>query len=397
MARAGEIGEVQPVDSADVIVVGGGVVGCAAAFELARDVDVLVLESDAIAGGATGKASGLVSPVYDHRANLDAARYATAFFRSFDGTRNLTFTERPGVFCFAADERTHAVEASRVAADAGFDTAILDPDGLEREFPGVFNTGPFDGAAVFHDTGWVDSYTFATALQKEAEDRGATVETGVTVESVTTVNGEVSGVTTTEGRYEAGTVVAAAGWRTRSLLAEHLRIPVRPFRYQTATLEIERALDAAYPMAWEHGTRLYWRPTRSGSLHVGGQPYFVETPGSVRQSATDAFTRLVATAIPEYLCDLGEPRLQGTDTCKTGAAATPDTLPIIDEPPAGPDGLVLATGMHGFGIMLAPVAGAGVRSLVTGAEVPFPLDPYRLGRFDDRSESFGSAYIQSAP
>ncbi|MFB6268086.1 MAG: NAD(P)/FAD-dependent oxidoreductase [Halodesulfurarchaeum sp.] len=395
MPRAGEVGEVHPVDSADVIVVGGGVVGCAAAYELARDFDVLVLESASIAGGATGKASGLISPVYDHQANLDAARYATAFFRSFDGTRNLSFTERPGVFRFAAAERTHAVEASMAAADAGFDTAILDPDGLEREFPGVFNDGPFDGAAVFHDAGWVDSYTFATALQKEAEDRGATVETGVTVESVTTVDGAVSGVNTSEGRYEAETVVAAAGWRTRSLLAEHLRVPVRPFRYQTATLEIDRTLDDSYPMAWEHETRLYWRPTRSGSLHVGGQPYFVETPGSVRQSATDAFTRLVATAIPEYLRELGGPRLQGTDTCQTGDAATPDSLPIIDEPPDGPDGLIVATGMHGFGIMLAPVVGAAVRSLVGGEDAPFTLEPYRLARFADRSDAFGSEYIQS--
>ena len=81
-------------------------------------------------------------------------------------------------------------------------------------------------------------------------------------------------------------------------------------------------------------------------------------------------------------------------TCPTGDAATPDGVPIVDAPAEGPDGLVVATGMHGFGIMLAPVAGVAARARVTGDDPPFPSAPYALDRFADCSTDFGSSYIQ---
>lgn len=383
-------------DSFDVIVVGGGVVGCAIAYELAPDRDVLVLEKDTVASGATGKASGLLSSVYDHQANLDAARYATDFFDSFDGTRHVSIDGSEGVFLFAADERDHAETATENAIEAGFAAELLDIEGLQERYPGLFNLESFDGGVVFEDVGWTDSYTFATALQKEAEARGAEFETGDQVERIR-VDGGVSGVKTAHGEFEAPTVVVAAGWRTRKLLEEIVEIPVRPFRYQTAELEVERQLDETVPVVWEHEHLLYCRPTRDGSLHVGGQPYFVGSPGTTKHGATADFKRSIATVIPDLLPSLGEARLQSDDTCLTGDAATPDTLPILDAPEDAPDGLLVATGMHGLGIMLAPVAGRAIRALVLDEDAPFPLDPYRLSRFEDRGVDFGSDYIAPPP
>ncbi|MFB6124817.1 MAG: NAD(P)/FAD-dependent oxidoreductase, partial [Halanaeroarchaeum sp.] len=145
--------------------------------------------------------------------------------------------------------------------------------------------------------------------------------------------------------------------------------------------------------AWEHETLLYWRPTRGGDLHVGGQPYFVDDPGSVRTQVRPSFRDALARDLPRYLSALGDPRIRSEDTCRTGDAATPDGVPILDAPSEAPDGLVVATGMHGFGIMLSPVAGAAVRAHVTGERAPFDLDPYRLDRFETRGTDFDSAYI----
>lgn len=383
-------------DPYDVIIVGGGVVGCGAAYELAPDHDVLVLEKDTVASGATGKASGLLSSVYDHQANLEAARYATDFFESFDGTRHVSIDGSAGVFLFTEAERDHAETAAENAAEAGFGAEVLDVEALRDRYPGVFNLESFVGGVVFDDAGWTDSYTLATALQKEAEAEGATFETGVAVGKIQAEE-TVTGVRTEHGEFEAPVVVVATGWRTRGLLSGIVEVPVRPFRYQTAELEVEGRLDESFPIAWEHEDLLYWRPTRDGSLHVGGQPYFVGSPGTTKHGTTADFKRSIATAIPEYLPSLGDPRLQSDDTCLTGDAATPDTLPILDAPQDTPDGLVVATGMHGLGIMLAPVAGRAVRTLVTGEDAPFPIDPYRLSRFEDRGVDFGSDYIAPPP
>lgn len=384
------------MDSFDVIVVGGGVVGCAVAAELAPDHEVLLVEKDSVASGATGKASGLLSPIYDHQVNPEAAAYATEFFESFDGTRHTDVSFRDGVFLFAERERDHAAESVDIATEAGFDAELLDPDGVRERYPGVFNMEAFAGAARFAGVGWVDSHTFATALQKQAEAAGASLKTGTRVKRVMVEDG-VTGVRTDHGDFAAPNVVVAAGWATRQFLSDLVTVPMRPFRYQTAELEVETTFDDAFPIAWEHESLLYWRPTRDGALHVGGRPYFVGSPGTTKHGATVGFKRTIAKQIPRYLPSLGDPRLQSDDTCLTGDAATPDGLPILDAPEEAPDGLVVATGMHGLGIMLAPVAGATVRSLVTGEEPPFPIEHYRVDRFEDRGTEFGSDYIADPP
>jgi len=376
----------------DAIVVGGGVVGCAAARELAPDHDVLLVEKDTVASGATGKASGLVSPVYDHQANMPAARHATDFFEDFDGTGHVSVAWPGGVFLYGDDERDHAGEATGRAQEAGFAAENLDPAGLGDRYPGMFDTDAWAGAVVFDEVGWVDSHTVATTLQAQAADRGAEFRTGLRVKRVL-ADERVTGVRTDHGDFDAPTVVVAAGWRTRQVIEEHVPVPTRPFRYQTAELEVEQTLGDGFPVAWEHETLLYWRATREGSLHVGGRPYFVGSPGTTAHGATAEFKHTLARQIPSYLPSVGDPRLRSDDTCLTGDAATPDGVPIIDAPAEAPDGLVVATGMHGFGIMLAPVAGATIRALVTGKRPPFPIEPYAVSRFDDRGTDFGSPYI----
>lgn len=382
-----------PPSGSRVIVIGAGVIGCAIAHALAPDHDVTVLEKDTVAGGATGKASGLVSPVYDHRDFPQAARYATDFFREFDGTGHFTFHERDGVFLVGSEELDHAHEAVRVASDAEFGAEVLALDALHERYPGIFGTDRFAGAVRFDDAGWVDPHTFASALKEAAREAGAEFETGVEVTGFDR-DERVRGVRTTDGRYDADSIVVAAGWRTRSLVSDLVELPTRPFRYQTMTLETDRDLANGFPIAWEHDVKLYWRDTLQGALHVGGRPYFVSTVGDVRDGVTESFRRLVADRIPEYLPNLRSTRVLTEGTCPTGDAATPDGVPIIDAPTDAPDGLVVATGLHGFGIMLAPVAGAAARAQITDESPPFPLSPYELDRFDDRSPAVSSPYIR---
>ena len=385
-------------DRFDVIIVGAGILGCMAARELAPDHDVLVVERGQIGAGATSKASGLVTIVEEYSDVPAAAEYAISFFRDFDGTDDFAFTERPFIELRsdehdAADLRAHAASIR----ENGFEAAFHTPDELEERFPDTFRLSGHLGGIVYEDAGWLDPYTLVMTVKNDAEDAGVEFRTGVEVEAIAVDGGSVTGVETEAGTVEADRVVAAAGWRTRDLVADYVEVPVRPFRYQTYNLDHGREFTDAFPMAWDERSHLYWRPEHNGELHVGGGTYFVDPPGSVRTTTTESFQQLVADTIPERIVGLEDARFIAGDTCRTGDAATPDRYPVIDAPADAPDGLVVATGGHGFGIMASPPAGRAVRAVVAGEDAPFPIEQFALDRFDDRSTDFGSSYIVESP
>lgn len=383
----------------DVVIVGAGIVGCQAARELAPDHDVLVIDKGQIGNGTTGKASGLVTVVEEYSDTPSAARHAMDFFRMYDGTDNFSFTERSYLELRSSDHdpeelRDHAADLR----DGGFEAAFHTLAELDERFPGTFTLPDHAGGIVYEDAGWFDPYTYVMTVKDDAEREGAEFRTGVEVDDVVVEDDGVVGVETdADGRVGAEQVVVAACWRTRPMVSEYVQLPTRPYRYQTINIDHERELSEDFPMAWDEHTHLYWRPEHNGDLHVGGGTYFVDPPGSTRTTTTEGFRRLVADTIPERIRDLGEARLAHGDTCLTGDAATPDRYPIIDAPTEAPDGLVVATGMHGFGIMAAPVAGTAVRAIVAGEDAPFPVEEFSLDRFDDRSTGFGSHYIAESP
>ncbi|MFC7046031.1 NAD(P)/FAD-dependent oxidoreductase [Halobacteriaceae archaeon GCM10025711] len=352
--------------------------GVSAARELAPDHDVAVLEADQIANGATGHASGLVTVVADWAGQPEAARYAVDFFRAYDGTGEFTFHERPFVQLRTDPDAAGLREEAAAFREREFAVTAHTADSLQEQFPDAFDLADHTGAMVFDDAGWVDPYTYATSLADDAADAGADVRTGVEVTDLRVADGRVRGVETPDGDVTADTIVVAAGWRTPDLAG--VGMPVRPFRYQTANLDTAAEITD-YPIAWDQDSRLYWRPERNGELHVGGGAYYVTSPGSVRSATTEGFQRLLADTVPARLPEMRDARIVGDDTCPTGDAATPDHLPIIDAPDEAPAGLVVATGLHGFGIMAGPAIGRAIRARVTGEETPFPLDPFRLDRF----------------
>jgi glycine/D-amino acid oxidase-like deaminating enzyme len=376
----------------EVLVVGGGLAGVGAARELARDHDVTVLEADQIASGATGHASGLVTVVADWDGQPEAARYSVDFFREYDGTGEFEFHEQPFVQLRTDPGLDGLREEAARFRDRGFAVEAHDAESLDERFPDTFDLTGHTGALVVEEAGWVDPYTYAVTLADDAVSAGAEVRTGVEVTDVRVEDGRVAGVETTEGELTADHVVVAAGWRTPELAG--VDMPVRPFRYQTANLD-SSADVGDYPIAWDQDSRLYWRREQNGELHVGGGAYYVTEPGSVRSSTTEGFRRLIASTVPERLPELDDARVVGDDTCPTGDSATPDHLPVIDAPEEAPDGLVVAAGLHGFGIMAGPAIGRAIRARVTGESAPFPLDPFRLDRFDSTA-SWEFPYISAS-
>ncbi|MEF8840901.1 MAG: FAD-binding oxidoreductase [Haloarculaceae archaeon] len=330
----------------DTVVVGAGIAGCMAARELASDRRLLVLDRDGIAGAATGRSAGLVAPTLFFGDLPQVARHANHFVREFDGTGAFEFTPRNRVDLVTADGRPEAEETAERRAAEGFPVSYLDAGVVRGRYPALTMDG-FVGAVV--------------------------------------------GVATSTGTYRADEVVAAAGWRTRRLLLDRLDLPVRPYRTQCVVLDPGKPLDRSFPLVRVASEHLYVRPEHDGDLLVGGMAEPTDDPEGASTTADEPFRNRCAAVVPELFHGFERAGIvtdwAGVDAA-TPDAATPDARPVVDAPREGPEGLIVAPGFNGLGVMLSPIVGPAVRELLGGGHAGFPLRPFSLGRFDSSGADF---------
>ena len=368
----------------DVAIVGAGVVGAACAHALAPDHEVVVLDRGAVGGDTTAKASGVITTPSVFPAAPAVGDLAIDFFREFDGTGTFRFHERPKVQPVSP---TDADRARELGERPGL--SFVARDAVSDRFPGVFrDLGDAVGLLEYADAGFIDPVDFTHSLKYAAQERGAEFRTGVEVTGLRTSGGAVTGLDTAYGPVHADAVVAAAGWRTRDLLTDHVALPTRPFRWNALVLEPDEPVGPNYPIGAAGHLRIYWRPTVEGRVLVGGNEHVVSDPVTTAPAVQASFRRTVREDVGAVLDGLADAAVVREDCCPSADTATPDTWPIIDAPAEAPDGLVVATGFHGRGVMTAPVTADAVRSLLTGEDTPAPLDRFALDRFDDRSADF---------
>lgn len=370
-----------------VAVIGAGVIGCAIARELSPDHEVHVFDKGQVAGEATALAAGEITMLSSYDDHPSIGWHAVDFFREYDGTGQFTFAERPSIGLITPDREGEKRRYADRAAEKDLPVTFLDSETAKERYP-RFTFADFAGALEHGVSGFVDPYTFAVTLQQDAEENGATFHTNTPVTETLTEDGAVTGVQTAAGRFDADHVVVAAGWRSRALLSDQLdvSIPVRPYRTQCIVLEPEEPLSSDFPMGWYPGEHVYFRAEHNGDLLVGGWSFAEENPESASKNADEGFSQHVADLVPTFL--EGFEQAGYVDDWAGIDAATPDTRPILDSPSDAPDGVIVATGFNGRGIMTSPVAATTVRSLITGEPTPFPTEPFALDRFETRSDEF---------
>ena len=367
-----------------VAVVGGGVIGCAVGRALATDHDVVVVEKGQVAAEASALAAGLITmtPSYSDLPEIPAL--ANGFFREYDGTGAFRYTERESVEPVPPDREGEARRRVERLRGEGVSVSFVESEDVAGRYPRL-DASNCVGVVVFEETGWVDPYTLATTLRDDAAERGATFRTGTAVTGVEIDGDTVTGLETDAGSVEADTVVAAAGWRTADLLSGVLELPVRPYR--TQCIVVDPGEDASdLPMGWLPDDHVYWRPEHNGDVLLGGWSFAEDDPESASGDEDEAFRQHAADLLPRVFEGMDDAAF--VDGWAGVDGATPDTRPIVDATPDAPDGLVVATGFHGRGVMTAPVAARAVRSLVTGGGTELPLSTFALDRFESRSREF---------
>ena len=370
---------------ADVVIVGGGVVGCATAYLLAKSgVPATLVEREAIGSCASGFAAGLLDPLHGYGIPGPLERFTQESFRMHTGLADelkadagvdLEYGRLPSLWVALNDaEAQELEEIYELAIRAeGFSTRQFDAEEARSLEPRL-SSGVL-GAVCVEGMRQVASYEYTLALAKAAEKHGATVRCG-TVQGLRRSNGRVSGVSVDGEEIATEKVVLAMGpWTEASASWLDFPVPVGPLKGQILRLDL-----AGPPLKYV----LY----RCGGGYVSSKPDGLIWVGTTEERVgfddcptMEARESIMREAV-EIMPKLSEARLVRQTACLRPACE--DGLPIIGEVP-GWQGVYLATGAGRKGILLAPAMARAVSDLITCGHTSLPIDGFSPGRFADAS------------
>lgn len=369
----------------NIVIVGSGIAGLSAAYQLTPDHEVVVVDRAGIGEGTSSRASGVMTAPVDYPDQSKWSAHTTEFFHDLDGTGTFDWTDRE----YVRGVRSEDLEKAEKTAEAD-GVSLVDAD----EYGKIFDDdAPYERALVWEDCGYCDVDDLLATLHSEAKRQGVEFRPDTTATSIRVEDGAATGIETEYGMVEGDVIVVATGSATRTLLEDVLSLPIKKFTWNVAYLDAD--LDEGYPMGGDPNYGAYWRGTDDGHLLVGIEHrYQSESSPEDEDTFGDRLDTLLSEELNGLLADIDS----GTDVvryevCPMADATTPDAKGIIDAPVEGLDDLVVAAGFHGAGVMATGSIGTAVRSLVTGEEAPFDLDPFRLDRFDTRGTDFPFASL----
>lgn len=386
-------------DRTDVVVVGGGIMGAATAYFLAADGDreVTLVERDNVAAGSTGDSSAILRHHYgDDEIYTEMAHWSHEFFRSFEERTGQPIAHADSPLVRFGEEGTevgeYAAAGYEVLADRGVPVSWIDGDELPERYPMYDGLESFDFAVSDDGAAYSDGADAANGFARAATDEGATVVTGVAVESIDVADGEVVGVETEDGRVDCADVVVAAGPWTPELAADvGVDVPITPTREQVVVLDPSDEYVAAFPELTPTtsmpGGEWYLRPDFGENVLVATHYLTEETDPNDYDDTPDESTLLELTdLVTETMPGLEDAGIQGA-YCGV-YSTTPDHDFVIDDP--GPDGCHLACGFSGHGFKHGPAVGRIVADLVVDGDTDLvDVDYFALDRFEDDPQGHG--------
>jgi sarcosine oxidase subunit beta len=365
-------------ESADVVVVGGGVIGTSAAFHLAEaGVDVCLLERDELAGGSTSRAAGGFRAQFSDPLNVALGlRSIEAFMR---------FAERPGseidlhqvgyLFLLDREEDVAAFrEGVALQNELGVPSRFVELEQVRELCPiagleGVLAATycPLDGYASPEAV--VQGYAAGTRAH------GGTVQTGCGVTGIRLAGPEIAAVETTLGAIATGTVVCAAGaWSPEIAAHVGVELPVQPYLREVGFTGPSDGLPPTIPLTVDFTSGLYFH--REGPGLLFGMADRDQPPG-FDASADPAWLEKVIEVAERRLPSLLDMGIAGG--WKGYYEVTPDHNALVGE--ANVSRFLYATGFSGHGFLQGPATGEIVRDLVLRQEPFVDLSPLSVERF----------------
>ncbi|MDT5068674.1 MAG: hypothetical protein QOK02_4829 [Mycobacterium sp.] len=377
-------------ETADVVIVGGGIEGAAAAWALAQRgiTDVLVAERNTVGSGMTGKSSGIVRCHYGVSSLAAMATFGLEVFEKAEEIFGADIGFRQtGYVVGVGEQNVEAMRKSLAAQRAvGVQTEEIDRSEVARMWP-FADLSPFGAFGWEARGGYGDAYMTAQAFAVSARSAGIRIRQGAAVAELSVVDDRVTGVRLADGtEVSTGSVVVATGAWTQPFLKPYgVDVPIRVVREQIVTIApgIDSTVVGSLPVFSDLVSLQYVRPEVGGDILFGNSDLSHSEeadPDDYSNRATDGFVDLTVAKVGE--------RFPGfPDAAITGSYAgcydvTPDWNPVISR--TGIDGLVVAAGFSGHGFKIAPAVGKLVADLVVdgrSADPRIPETEFRLSRF----------------
>ena len=272
MARSLRSGPALP-DRAEVVVIGGAIVGCSVAYHLTRRhiSDVVLLEQGTLTCGTTWHAAGLVSQLKSTHSLTRLATYSARLFEELeDETGQATGYRTPGSISVADNEQRweEILRGATMSEGVGIETRVIDLDEAKQRWL-LMHTDDLVGALYIPRDGQTSPVDTTMALAKGARSRGARVLEGVSVTELKVAGGKVTGVVNEAGEIETETVVLATGMWTRHLATQiGIDVPLQACEHFYIVTETLEGMEIGTPtLSMNTDTRVMVRLQNEWSRH----------------------------------------------------------------------------------------------------------------------------------
>ena len=360
----------------DVVIIGGGIVGAASAYYLARaGRRVLLVERGVIAGEASGRNGGHVSPTVDGPWGTVGLRTLELWPRLAEEIGYPTEYRRAGgLYVVMEDEPLTPEQIVEYRRACGFVAEALTPEECFKLLPQL--NPRIKGGVYAPRNGHANPILTTKGLAKAAQDRGAEVWTRTRVTGIDVRDGAVVGVETARGYVSTPYAVNAAGpWAAHVGAMAGVAVPVIPRRIQILLSEGQPPLTE---MVWT-GNGIYARQAAAGQLHFGaGGPAWDPIVQYYDKTVTAPTMQRIARRMVELMPGIGGVRILRSWAGVMGPTADGDPILELCDSPRG---FVVATGWGGNGFVTGPAVGLTVSELVLTGRAGIDISGLSLARF----------------
>lgn len=372
-------------NTADVVIIGGGVMGCSILYHLGQlgITNALLLEKEVLGSGSTGRSQAICRMHYSNPVTASMAWRSLDVFVNFaDVVGGSSGFVKTGYLVIVEDLERPGLERNvAMLQELNINTSLIAAADLKELAP-MIAVNEKEALAWEPGSGYADPYLVTTSYAARAKEMGAEIELRSPALSIEVSGDRVQAVVTERGRVETPTVVMAAGpWSRQEMAKVGVDLPLIPVRHQVATLT--RPVDRLphHPTVGDIAQSFSFRPDGSSMTLVGfgeEDEVDIETYNQgVEISEVPATLGKLATRMPAMEDSYFRGGWSGLFT------TTPDWHPILDRVP-GIEGMYCAVGFSGHGFKLSPMIGATMAELIVhGQASTVDISQLRFTRFEE--------------
>jgi sarcosine oxidase subunit beta len=368
--------------TASAVIIGGGISGCAIAYELAKRgmKDIVVVEKQYLCSGATGRCGAGVRMQWGTEMNCKLAKYSIEFFETANEALDYEYDvefKQGGYLIIAATEKEVAQFQKNIALQnsLGIPSRYITPKEAKEIVPHM-DENKILGACFNPKDGHLNPFHTTQAYANAAKRLGVEIMTFTEVTGIDVENRKIKGVQTDKGYISTPIVVNAAGGYSQ-LIGDMVGVKIPVFSERHQILVTEAVAPMQGPMFMSFSQNIYCQQTPHGSFIMGrGDP---NEPRDLRITSSWEFLEEMAKTCIKFLPPLKDLRIVRQWSGLYNMS--PDRQPIYGGVKEV-EGFYLACGYSGHGFMFGPVTGVVMAETILGEEPTIPVHMLGIDRFE---------------